>query len=67
MTRDKEVALVVGLQFLLEEMIVAVWKLEEVFKLGTITITDIKVQCLQVSGHLSNDNNQVNILIGQPS
>ena len=36
-------------------------------KLVSATRSDIKMQCYQVSGHLSNDNKQIDILTGQAS
>ena len=42
-TSDSDKSVIVGVQFLLEGMIVAAWKLEELFKLGTSTSADLVV------------------------
>ena len=41
------------------------WRLDVKFKLGTSSVEDIVAKCHQLSGHVSNDNKQVNILTGQ--
>ena len=64
-TSDKTSSHIVGLQFMLDNYVVAAWKLSDTFKLGESKVCNLEVQCRQVSGHLSNDGKQVNILTGQ--
>ena len=42
-TLDSETLVIVGVQILLEGMIVVTWTLEELFKLGTSIIADLVV------------------------
>jgi len=37
----------------------------ETLKLGTFGPGDVEVRCYQISDHLANNNNQINILTGQ--
>ena len=64
---NEDTSVIVGLQFLVDEWVVAAWKLEVVLTLGTILSRDLAVQCKQISGHVSNDGKQINILTGQGS
>ena len=41
------------------------WEGKCEFKLGTSNVENIVAKCHQLSGHVSNDNKQVNILTGQ--
>ena len=54
--------IIVGLQFMFEDNVVAAYKLFGPLK---IALADVEIQCRQVSGHLANDGKQVNILTGQ--
>ena len=56
-----------GLQFIVDELVVAAWRLEVPLKLNTTLTSDILVKCNQISGHVSNDGKQINILTGQGS
>ena len=65
MTSNEDQSIIVGLQFSLEGAVVASWRLDVKFKLGTRDVKDIVAKFHQLSGHVSNDNKQVNILTGQ--
>ena len=64
-TSNEDQSITVGLQFLLDGTVVASWRLDVKFKLGTSNVEDIVAKCHQLSGHVSNDNKQVNIFTGQ--
>ena len=64
-TSNEDQSIIVGLQFLLDGTVVASWRLDVKFKLGTTSVEDIVAKCHQLSGHVSNDNKQINILTGQ--
>ena len=61
-TANADNLIIVGLQFMFEDNIVAVYKLFEPLK---IALADIEIQCRQVSGHLANNRKQMSILMGQ--
>ena len=57
--------IIVGFQFRLSETVVASWRLDVKFMLGKGHVKDLVTKCHQLSGHVSNDNTQVNILMGK--
>ena len=65
MTSNEDQSIIVGLQFSLEGAVVASWRLDVKFMLGTSHVNDLVTKCHQLSGHVSNDNKQVKILTGQ--
>ena len=58
---------VIGLSFYFDDFMIAAWKLGECYPLDVDELSTCEVQCCQISGHLSNDGKQVNILTGQAS
>jgi len=52
-------------QVLIESDTVVAKRLYEQLKLVRFRVKDLEVKCQQISGHLANDNKQINILIGQ--
>ena len=59
--------MMVGYQIMLEGVVVGTVKLYHPFDLGDVKPIKICVRCQQISGHLYNDNKQINILTGQHS
>ena len=66
-TSNVNASVIVGFQVLLENDIVVVKRFCEPLKLGRFGVKDLEVECKQISGHLANDNKQINILTGQGS
>ena len=66
-TSNKDTSVIVGLKFLVDECVVAVWRIEVALKLGTTSSRDLVVQYNQILGHVSNNSKQINILTGQGS
>ena len=58
---------VVGIQFIVLAVVVATWKLPQNLSLRGMTFADVIASCSQISGHVSNDGKQINILSGQGS
>jgi len=52
---------------LLEDQVVSPKRLYESLNLGRFAAADVEVECLQLLGHLVNDNKQINILTGHGS
>ena len=65
MHSDKTISLIVGYQVIVDGMLIATNRLYHSFSLGKHELLDVEVICAQVSGHLANDNKQINILSGQ--
>ena len=66
-TSDDNASVIVGFQVLIESDIVVANRFYEPLKLGKFGVKDLEVECQQISGHLANDNKQINILTGQGS
>ena len=67
-TSDNDDSVIIGFQVLnSDEKVLATKRFYDKLKLVSATRSDIKMKCYQVSGHLSNDNKQINILTGQAS
>ena len=64
---DDNASVIVGFQVLIESDIVVANRFYEPLKLGKFGVKDLEVECQQISGHLANDNKQINILTGQGS
>ena len=56
-----------GLQFIVDELVIAAWRLDVPLKLATTSSSEIVVKCSQISGHVSNEGKHINILTGQGS
>ena len=65
MISNKDQSIIIGLRSLLDVTVVASWRLDVKFKIDARNVEDIVAKCHQLSGHVSNDNKQVNILTGQ--
>ena len=65
--KKDDASVMVGYQVMSEEVVVATHRLYHSFKIGDFRPSEINVSCKQLSGHLSNDNKQINILTGQCS
>ena len=66
-TSTDDASIIVGLEFSIQQRTAGVLKLRKPFHLGTSAVRDLRVTCQQISGHVSNDGKQVNILTGQAS
>ena len=60
-------SMMVGYQVLIDDVVLSTIKLYHSFELRGFKPEEIQVYCKQVSGHLANDNKQINILTGQCS
>ena len=57
----------VGYQVFIDDVVISTIKLYHPFELCAFKPEEIQVSCNQLSGHLANDNKQINILTGQCS
>ena len=64
---DNNASTIVGFQIIVANSVVSAKRLYEPLKLGRFGAADVDIKCLQLSGHLANDNKQINILTGQGS
>ena len=55
---------IVGFIVVMETVVVSKRRLYEPLKLGRFNPNDVHLLCYQISGHLANDNKQINILTG---
>jgi hypothetical protein len=58
---------IIGFLVVIDSVVVTKRRLYEPLKLGHSSADDLKLRCYQISGHLANDNKQINILTGQGS
>ena len=64
-TSANDSSVIVGLQISHQDFVAASWRLRESFGLAGNSTNLLIVKCHQISGHVSNDGKQINILSGQ--
>ena len=66
-TDEDEASMIVGVQFLIGNNVVAAHRFDRPLSLGSSFLGKTTANTQQISGHVSNDGKQVNILSGQGS
>jgi len=64
---EDNTSLIVGFKVLVGDEVMSTQRLYESLNLGRLSAAEVEVECLQLSGHLANDNKQINILTCQGS
>ena len=66
-TSTSDMNLIVGSEFVVAGVVIAAWKFPQHLDLRGMSYDDVEASCYQISGHVSNDGKQINILSGQAS
>ena len=64
-TPDDDASVIIGLRVMSNDIIVKTQRLHHKLKLYSYPISKVEAKCYKLSGHISNDGKQVNILTGQ--